>query len=205
MPMSSGEMHCKRLLDIVVALSAIIIFLPVFILVPLLIKREDGGDIFFRQKRFGQGGVLFDCLKFRSMTVLSSANKDIILTQRNDPRLTKMGKFLRSTSIDEFPQFLNVLKGEMSVVGPRPHPPGVRAGERTYENIIPEFMQRYRVKPGITGLAQVRGARGNTFTEDDIKRRFSYDMDYIKNWSLWGDITIIARTLIIGFVGKNAF
>ncbi len=195
----------KRLVDIVVALNAIIVFLPVFIIVPILIKLEDPGPVFFRQKRFGYGNKLFDCLKFRSMYLADCADKEIRLTERDDPRVMRIGKFIRRTSLDELPQFLNVLMGDMSVVGPRPHPPGVKAGSRTYEEVIGNFSDRYCVKPGLTGLAQVNGARGNTFTEVDIRRRFDYDMEYIRNWSLWLDIVIIARTMVIGFVSKNAF
>jgi polysaccharide biosynthesis protein PslA len=195
----------KRALDIIVALNAILVFSPVFILVPILIKLEDPGPVFFRQKRFGYGNKLFDCLKFRSMYVKDCSSDEIRLTERIDPRVTRIGKFIRRTSLDELPQFLNVLKGDMSVVGPRPHPPGVKAGERTYEEVIPHFADRYQVKPGLTGLAQVKGARGNTFAEADIERRFGFDMEYIRNWSLLIDISIILRTFLIGFVGKNAF
>ncbi len=196
----------KRLMDIGVALCALLVFLPVFIVVPVLIKLEDpAGSVFFRQKRYGRNGRLFDCLKFRSMYQDKTAAGEIRLTERNDPRVMKIGKFIRRTSLDELPQFLNILKGDMSAVGPRPHPPGVKAAGRYYEDIIPSFMDRYAVKPGLTGWAQVNGWRGNTFTEADLQGRFDCDMYYIRNWSLWLDIVIILRTLIMGFTGKNAF
>lgn len=193
-------------MDIGVALSALTVFLPVFVIIPLLIKLEDpAGSVFFRQKRYGRDGHTFDCLKFRSMYRDKSENGEIKLTERDDPRVLKIGKFIRRTSLDELPQFLNVLKGDMSAVGPRPHPPGVRAAGRYYEDIIPNFMDRYAVKPGLTGWAQVNGWRGSTFTENDIKGRFDCDMHYIRNWSLWLDVVIILRTLVMGFTGKNAF
>lgn len=196
----------KRMMDIGVALVALLVFLPVFVVVPVLIKLEDPkGPVFFRQKRYGQGGVLFDCFKFRSMYQDKTLMGEIKLTERDDPRVMKIGKFIRRTSLDELPQFINVLKSDMSVVGPRPHPPGVKAGERRYEDVVPGFMDRYAVKPGLTGWAQVNGWRGNTFTEDDIKGRFDCDMYYIKNWSLWMDVVIVLRTLVNGFTGKNAF
>lgn len=195
----------KRIEDIVIALVALAMLSPVFIVVPILIKLEDGGPVFFRQPRFGHRNRLFDCLKFRSMSVHQSEHGKVLLTERNDPRVTKVGRIIRKLSLDEIPQFINVLKGDMSVVGPRPHPPGVKAGDKTYEEAVERFEVRYCVKPGITGWAQVNGLRGNTFTVDDIRNRFEYDMYYIRHWSLWLDIVIIVRTALLGFTGKNAF
>lgn len=197
----------KRLEDITGACFAILIFSPAFILLPILIKLESPGPIFYRQKRYGFNNKLFDCYKFRSMRqdACVASQKEIKLTERDDPRVTKIGNFIRKTSLDEIPQFLNVLKGDMSLVGPRPHPPGVKAGGRIYEDVIGDFARRYKVKPGLTGWAQVNGARGNTFTEEDLRQRFSYDLDYIQNWSLWLDLVIIIRTAFLGFTGKNAF
>lgn len=195
----------KRMEDILIASIAIIVFSPVFLIIPILIKLESPGPIFFRQKRCGQNGKMFDCLKFRSMYMDACAAKEIKLTERDDPRVTKIGDFLRRTSLDEIPQFFNILKGDMSVIGPRPHPPGVKAGGRLYEDVIPNFADRYVMKPGLTGLAQVRGYRGNTFTEQDLIDRFQSDMDYVRTWSPFLDLSILARTLVIGFSGKNAF
>lgn len=206
-PVVGWRAFVKRLEDIIGALVAILIFSPAFILLPILIKLESPGPIFYRQKRYGFNNKLFDCYKFRSMRqdACVASTKEIKLTERDDPRVTKIGNFIRSTSLDEIPQFLNVLKGDMSLVGPRPHPPGVKAGGRIYEDVIYDFARRYKVKPGLTGWAQVNGARGNTFTEEDLRRRFTYDLDYIQNWSLWLDLVIIIRTAFQGFTGKNAF
>jgi len=133
------------------------------------------------------------------------ADKEIRLTERGDSRVTRVGDFLRRTSLDEFPQFFNVLLGQMSVVGPRPHPPGVKAGDRIYESVVVDFVERYKVRPGITGWAQVNGLRGNTFTEEHLTERFSYDIQYIQNWSLELDAWIVFKTVLGGFGGKNAF
>ena len=204
-PVKGWRAGVKRLEDIIVALTAIVIFSPAFIIVPILIKMEDPGPVFFRQKRYGYNNKLFDCLKFRSMYIQHCHQAEIKLTEHGDPRVMKIGDFIRRTSIDEIPQFLNVLMGDMSVVGPRPHPPGVKAGERVYEEVVDKFSGRYCVKPGLTGWAQVNGLRGNTFTEDHIRQRFEHDMYYVQNWSLWLDLVIIVRTFFVGFGGKNAF
>lgn len=203
-----GWRRClSRLQDIVGSCIAIIIFSPVFIVLPILIKLESPGPVFYKQRRYGLNNKLFNCYKFRSMRqdACENSKKEIKLTEHNDPRVTRIGNFIRKTSLDEVPQFINILKGDMALVGPRPHPPGVKAGERLYEDVISNFSRRYKVKPGLTGWAQINGARGNTFMEDDLKTRFHYDLEYIQNWSLWLDVVIIARTIFIGFVGKNAF
>lgn len=206
-PMIGWKRYISRIEDIIGSGLALLIFSPFFIILPILIKLESPGPVFYKQKRYGYNNKLFDCYKFRSMRqeACESSKKEIKLTERDDPRVTKIGNFMRRTSLDEIPQFLNVLKGDMSLVGPRPHPPGVRAGKRVYEDVIDDFARRYKVKPGLTGWAQVNGARGNTFTEEDLRVRFAYDLDYIQNWSLWLDIVIIVRTAFLGFTGKNAF
>lgn len=195
----------KRTVDIIVASVALFVFSPAFLIIALLIKLESPGPVFFVQQRYGMGNKLFGCLKFRSMYSEACGANEIRLTERNDSRVTKIGDFIRRTSLDEIPQFINILKGDMSVVGPRPHPPGVKAGGRVYEEVIKNFADRYAVKPGLTGWAQVNGLRGNTFSEQDLIDRFKYDMDYIKAWSLGLDAVIIARTMVQGFIGKNAF
>lgn len=197
----------KRVMDVTITTVALIALSPILAGLAIAIKLETPGPVFYRQKRFGLNNQLFDCYKFRSMTqdACRDSEKEILLTERQDSRVTRMGNFIRRTSLDELPQLWNVLKGDMSLVGPRPHPPGVKAGEKLYEDVIENFALRYQMKPGITGLAQVKGARGNTFTEEDLRRRFAYDLDYIRSWSPWLDIKIIFCTLVAGFTGENAF
>jgi polysaccharide biosynthesis protein PslA len=196
----------KRLFDIFFSLAALVIFFPIGLIIAILIKLESPGPVIYRQARYGRGNYLFDVYKFRSMfSEPAQPSGEILLTMRGDQRVTRIGAFLRRTSLDEFPQFLNVLRGDMSVVGPRPHPPGVRAGERFYEEVLPDFMERYTTRPGITGLAQVNGFRGNTFTESHLIDRFASDLDYIKNWSLELDLWIVLKTIKGGFGGNNAF
>jgi exopolysaccharide biosynthesis polyprenyl glycosylphosphotransferase len=196
----------KRLFDIVFSATVLLLFLPFGIAIAALIKLESPGPVFFRQGRYGQGCRLFDMYKFRSMRFDPAASHgEIRLTERGDARVTRLGDFLRRTSLDEFPQFMNVLLGHMSVVGPRPHPPGVKAGDRIYEDVVADFLERYKVRPGITGWAQVNGLRGNTFTEDHLMRRFASDVEYIRNWSFELDLCIMLKTVWGGFRGKNAF
>ncbi|MET1080553.1 MAG: exopolysaccharide biosynthesis polyprenyl glycosylphosphotransferase [Pseudomonas sp.] len=196
----------KRLFDLLFSLSALLVFLPLGVLIALLIKLESPGPVFFRQLRYGLGNRLFEIYKFRSMRYdPAGASKAVRLTEREDRRVTRLGAFLRRTSLDEVPQFINVLLGQMSVVGPRPHPPGVKAGQRPYEAVEADFAERYKVHPGITGWAQVNGLRGNTFTEAHLTERFAYDILYIQNWSIELDIWIVCKTLLGGFGGKNAF
>ena len=196
----------KRLFDIVVSVVALTLFLPLGLVISALIKWESPGPVIFTQQRFGLGNQLFRVFKFRSMTHDPARQRQAIeLTQRGDARVTRIGDFLRRSSLDEFPQFANVLLGHMSVVGPRPHPPGVKAGERTYEEVVQDFLERYKVRPGITGWAQVNGLRGNTFTEEDLIQRFEHDVQYIRHWSLELDVWIVLKTMWGGFGGDNAF
>jgi len=201
-----GSRIVKRLFDIFFSLLALAMFLPLGLAIALLIKIGSPGPVFFVQQRYGMGHRLFGVFKFRSMTHdPAQASKGIELTRRGDARVTPIGDFLRRTSLDEVPQFINVLLGQMSVVGPRPHPPGVKAGERVYESVISEFIERYKVPAGITGWAQVNGHRGNTFTEEHLTERFAHDIQYIQNWSFELDLWIILKTALGGFRGHNAF
>lgn len=189
----------KRFFDVL--FSILIIFTILFWLFPLiaiLIKLESKGPVFFKQIRNGLNNNEFKCYKFRSMYINSEAN--IKQVKRNDPRITKIGKFLRKSSLDELPQFINVIKGDMSVVGPRPHM--VKETERFAENIN-KFMVRHLIKPGITGLAQVSGYRGEVETENDIKGRVKFDIFYIENWSFSLDIKIIFLTVFNIFKGEK--
>ncbi len=192
----------KRLFDIVVSLIAIIL-VSATILIPIIIaiKVSSKGPILFKQKRTGYRGREFVCLKFRTMKVNSDA--DTKQATKDDPRKTKVGDFLRKTSLDELPQFLNVLYGNMSVVGPRPHM--IKQTEE-YRKLINRYMVRHLIKPGITGLAQVSGYRGQTEELWQMEKRVEYDMMYIENWTFWLDIKIMVRTILNAIEGeKNAF
>ena len=188
----------KRTFDIIFSLFVIIFILSwLTLILGLLIKIESRGPIFFKQNRPGFKEQDFLCYKFRSMMINKTTEKE---ATRNDPRVTKIGKFIRKTSIDELPQFFNVLLGDMSVVGPRPH---LWAQNKTYGTKVKKYMIRHHVKPGVTGLAQVRGYRGEIETDDDMVNRIKYDVFYIENWSLFMDIKIIALTIINIFKGEE--
>ena len=195
----------KRALDVTVA-SALLVFLaPFLLLVAGAIRFTTPGPVLFRQPRYGLGCQIFECLKFRSMYHQASDAGAEQLTQRGDPRVTRVGRLIRRASIDELPQLINVLKGEMSLVGPRPHPVQAKAGNRLYEEVVEDFARRYRVQPGLTGLAQITGLRGNTDTEEKLVRRFERDLVYIRSWSLGLDLAILARTPWVSLKGDNAY
>ena len=192
----------KRLFDIVFSLAVIVFVLSwLSPLLYILIKKESKGPLFFKQVRDGLKGGDFICYKYRSMGVNNRSELD--QTTKGDARITKIGKFIRKTSIDELPQFFNVLKGEMSVVGPRPH---MLSQSELFVKIVDKYMVRHFVKPGITGLAQVKGYRGEIASDQDIINRVKYDIFYIENWSFIMDINIIIRTIINVFSGEeNAY
>lgn len=200
-PLSGPNLIIKTAMDKLVALTALIILAPLFCAIAVSIKRDSTGPIFFRQKRHGWDGKIIEVLKFRTMRQEWAAEKTL-QAQRDDPRLTGLGGFLRRTSLDELPQFINVLKGDMSVVGPRPHPVALN---KNYERRINTYMQRHRVKPGITGWAQIHGLRGETEALEKMQRRIDYDLYYIEHWSLWLDVKIIVRTLVTGWTSTNAY
>lgn len=189
----------KRLFDIIFSLLVIIFVLSwVSLILYFLVKRESKGPLFFKQVREGVKGNSFVCYKYRSMGVNNRAHLD--QTTKDDIRITPIGKFLRKTSIDELPQFINVLKGEMSVVGPRPH---MLSQSDKFKKIVDKYMVRHFVKPGITGLAQVRGFRGEIETNDDIINRVKLDIFYVENWSFVMDINIILKTVFNVFKGEE--
>lgn len=188
----------KRFFDIFFSLIVIVFLLSWLVpIMAILIKLESRGPIFFKQGRPGIDEKEFFCFKFRSMKINKTTEKE---ASKNDPRVTKIGRFIRKTSIDEMPQFLNVLMGDMSVVGPRPH---LWSQNKAYGNKIKKYMVRHYVKPGITGLAQVRGFRGEIETDEDMINRIKYDVFYIENWSLILDLKIIAQTVINIFKGEE--
>ncbi|WP_258319712.1 exopolysaccharide biosynthesis polyprenyl glycosylphosphotransferase [Qipengyuania flava] len=194
----------KRGMDLAITVPAVLVLSPLLLLVALLIKLEDGGPVFFVQQRMGANNCLFDMLKFRSMRVEKLDSKGARSTSRDDDRITRIGRFIRKTSIDELPQLLNVLRSEMSIVGPRPHALGSLAGEKLFWEVDADYWQRHALKPGLTGLAQVRGYRGATETENHLKDRLEADLEYIRNWSILRDIKIIFATARV-LVHPNAY
>jgi len=194
-PSSPGNAVAKRALDL---LGCILLLIPVtllFLLVAIAIRLDSRGNVFFLQPRFGQYGRSFNIFKFRTLHVTFADTAAETLVRRGDTRVTRIGRYLRKYSIDELPQIINVLLGEMSLVGPRPHAPRSKADGRIYAEVLPDYMLRYRVKPGMTGLAQVNGWRGNTDTEEKLRKRVEFDFDYIRNSSVLRDLVIIARTI----------
>ena len=197
---SSGQLGIraritKRLFDVSVSAVGLIVLSPVLILCALLIKLEDGGQIFFMQRRMGRGNQFFDIFKFRSMREDSADTEGNRSASKDDDRITRIGGFMRRTSLDELPQLLNVLKGDMSIVGPRPHALGSKAGQKMFWQVDRKYWQRHCLRPGITGLAQIRGFRGATDTERDLSDRLHSDLEYVSHWSLMGDVKIIFSTL----------
>jgi Undecaprenyl-phosphate glucose phosphotransferase len=204
-PLREGRWIVKAIEDRVLALAILTLISPLMLAVAIAIKCDSRGPVFFRQKRYGYNNQLIEVLKFRSMySHMTDANAEL-LTQRNDPRITRLGAFLRRTSLDELPQFLNVLRGEMSIVGPRPHALAAKAGALLYQDAVKYYDARHRVKPGITGWAQVNGWRGETDTVEQIRKRVEYDLYYIEHWSVAFDLRIILRTILGGFSGHHAF
>ncbi|WP_231638816.1 exopolysaccharide biosynthesis polyprenyl glycosylphosphotransferase [Aurantiacibacter marinus] len=183
----------KRIFDLAVAGGALLFLSPIMLITALLIKLEDGGPLFFVQRRMGRGNEFFDILKFRSMRG-SDANGERSATL-DDDRITRIGRFIRRTSIDELPQLINVLIGDMSMVGPRPHALGSKAGSKLFWQVDHKYWQRHGLRPGITGLAQIRGHRGATDTEDHLTDRLLADLEYVEGWRLWRDIGILISTL----------
>jgi len=194
----------KDMFDRIFALGVLIGLSPLFAAIALGVKFDSPGPVFFRQPRLGLNGKKFVVVKFRSMKQNAEQDARGVVRQatRNDTRITPFGQFLRRTSLDELPQFINVLIGDMSVVGPRPH--ALQHNEQ-YKEVLEQYMLRHRVKPGITGWAQIHGYRGETDTVDKMAMRVQFDLDYIRDWSLWMDLRIILWTAFRGWTGKNAY
>lgn len=199
---SAGPLHLrdrviKRVFDIVVSLSALLILSPLLLAVAIAIRVESPGPALFRQQRIGRDNLLFMMLKFRSMYTDKCDSSASVLTSRSDSRVTRVGEFIRRNSIDELPQLINVLRGDMSMVGPRPHALSAKAAEQLYWEIDARYRHRHAVKPGVTGLAQIRGFRGATVSRRDLTDRLSSDLEYLRDWSMGKDIWILFRTLFV--------
>lgn len=200
-PYLGAREFIKRTEDIAVSFIILTLISPILLAISIGIKLTSKGPVLFKQYRYGLGGEKIRVWKFRSMTVMENSH---VVTQakKNDARVTKFGAFLRKTSLDELPQFFNVLTGQMSIVGPRPH---AVAHNEEYRQKVDFYMLRHKVKPGITGWAQINGWRGETDTLDKMTKRVEFDLHYIKHWSVWFDLKIIFLTIFKGFVNKNAY
>ena len=192
----------KRLEDLVLGALITLLILPICLVIAIAIKVTSPGPVLFKQYRTGANGRRFKVYKFRSMILHAERDGCVTQARKGDPRITRVGAFLRRTSLDELPQFYNVLQGRMSIVGPRPH---ALAHNEYYKDIVESYMKRHKVKPGITGWAQVNGYRGETDTVEKMEKRIGCDLWYIDNWSLWLDLRIIGLTLVKGFANPNAY
>jgi undecaprenyl-phosphate galactose phosphotransferase/putative colanic acid biosynthesis UDP-glucose lipid carrier transferase len=200
-PLSFAELAIKRGFDLILTMLGIIVLLPVFIVSAMAVKLDTAGPVIFRQHRRGFNGRIFTIYKFRTMSVLEDGPA-LRQAARNDRRITRVGAFLRRTSIDELPQLFNVLHGEMSLVGPRPH---AIAHDDQYSTCISDYAFRNHVKPGLTGLAQIKGLRGETARVELMERRVDHDVWYVNHWSVWLDLWIVARTFFAVVTTKNAY
>ena len=200
-PFYGSNLFLKRLEDLVLGSLILLLISPLMLAIAAAVKLTSPGPVVFKQRRYGLDGQVIEVWKFRSMCVLEDG-QNVPQAQKNDPRITPLGAFLRRTSLDELPQFINVLQGQMSIVGPRPH---AIAHNEQYRKMIYGYMLRHKVKPGITGWAQVNGWRGETDTTEKMEMRVKYDLDYFNNWSIWFDLKIIWMTIFGGMRGKNAY
>jgi polysaccharide biosynthesis protein PslA len=203
-PLTRVQLSFKRAVDLVLVSIALVFLAPLMLLTAIAIRLDSPGPVFFMQQRLGYGSRLFNIYKFRSMRAESCDATGDVSTMRDDDRITRVGKFIRMTSIDELPQLFNVLAGSMSLVGPRPHALGSRAQSKLFWEIDRNYWLRHATVPGLTGLAQIRGFRGATMEQADLENRLAADLEYIQNWSLALDIEILLRTFGI-VVHRNAF
>ncbi|HEX8484856.1 MAG TPA: sugar transferase [Sphingomonas sp.] len=194
-PLDMSQRIAKRSFDLALCIPALVALAPVLVITALAIKLDSRGPVFFKQRRIGRGNAFFEILKFRSMRVDMCDADGNQSTSRDDDRITRVGRFIRRTSMDELPQLLNVVGGSMSLVGPRPHALGSLAGEDLFWDVDERYWHRHVLKPGITGLAQVRGFRGATQHRDDLTRRLQADLEYAADWSIWRDVMILASTV----------
>jgi putative colanic acid biosynthesis UDP-glucose lipid carrier transferase len=191
----------KRATDVLISATALLLAAPLMIAIAILVRLSSPGPIIFRQRRYGLNGEEIIVYKFRTMTVTDDG-PTVVQATKSDPRTTRIGRFLRRYSLDELPQLINVLAGPMSLVGPRPH---AVAHNEYYRKLIKGYMVRHKVKPGITGLAQVRGLRGATQTVEQMEARVEFDLEYLRNWSLELDLEILAKTVVRVFNDRKAF
>ena len=204
-PIDDWGTLAKWLFDKSVALLSLLLLAPLMAAVAVAIKLDSRGPVLFRQKRYGFNNELIEVLKFRSMYTDRCDAQATSLVTRDDPRVTRVGRFIRKTSLDELPQLLNVLKGELSLVGPRPHALKAKAGDHLYDEVVEDYFARHRVKPGITGWAQINGWRGETNTREKIEKRVEHDLYYIENWSLMLDLYILLKTPLALIKAENAY
>ncbi len=204
-PIDDWGTVAKWVFDKFVAAVALVLLAPVMAVIALAIKCESRGPVLFRQKRYGFNNELVEVLKFRSMYVENSDHAAARLVTRDDPRVTRIGRFIRKASIDELPQLFNVLSGTLSLVGPRPHAVQAKAADKLYPDVVSNYFARHKVKPGITGWAQINGWRGETDTQEKIQRRVEHDLYYIDNWSLLFDAYILVKTPFALLKAENAF
>jgi Undecaprenyl-phosphate glucose phosphotransferase len=204
-PLTDWDRVIKNLEDRVLGALLFVVAAPVMALTALAIRLDSKGPILFKQRRFGFNNELIEVYKFRSMYTDKTDASASKLVTKDDPRVTRVGRFIRRTSLDELPQLINVIKGQMSLVGPRPHATEAKASSDLYQTVVAEYFARHRVKPGVTGWAQINGWRGETDTHEKIQRRVEADLHYIDNWSLLFDLYIIAVTPFSLLTGKNAY
>jgi exopolysaccharide biosynthesis polyprenyl glycosylphosphotransferase len=195
----------KTVFDRVIAGVAIVVLAPVMLAVAAAIRLESKGPILFMQKRYGFNNELIEVLKFRSMYADRCDANAATLVSKGDPRVTRLGRIIRKTSLDELPQLFNVLTGQLSLVGPRPHATQAKAADTLYEQVVDGYFARHRVRPGITGWAQINGWRGETDTREKIEQRVKHDLDYIDHWSLMFDVKILVRTPFALLKSENAY
>lgn len=193
-PLSSWASVVKQMEDKILGALILLFVLPLLLIIAIAIKLDSRGPILFRQRRYGFNNELFEVFKFRTLHSDQTDWHDEKQVTKRDTRVTRIGRFLRRSRLDELPQFVNVLKGDMSIVGPRPHAMRSKAGGTLFEEVIDEYFARHRVKPGITGWAQIHGLTGETNTREKLESRVQYDLEYIERWSLWLDLKIIAIT-----------
>jgi exopolysaccharide biosynthesis polyprenyl glycosylphosphotransferase len=204
-PIADWDYVKKWLFDKIVATLALIALAPLMGLIALAIKLDSKGPVLFRQKRLGFNNEQIDVFKFRTMYADATDAEASKLVTKDDPRVTRVGRFLRKTSLDELPQFFNVAKGDLSLVGPRPHALKAKAADKLYADAVDGYFARHRVKPGVTGWAQINGWRGETDTQGKIQRRVEHDLYYIENWSVTFDLYILLMTPFALLKGDNAY